>query len=196
MSNPEIFQMMIKAQCDSKDALNDAEAGEDYAEFILFGMKESASSFPTDARYLALGAGQAQAELALAKKLGIAEQNVTLLDKAFSNRARNRFKKIAFSGKRIETDIFSYLDSSSVEKYDLVTAIGIEYLLTEDTTLERLITGLSAKLNANGIVFISPSSPTRDMIPTWKSNNFTPLLPDTTFLDLYQKTPIRKPPLS
>lgn len=157
------------------------------AEFERLGL-----TLPQDARYLAIGAGQALAELEFASQLGISQERITLLDRGFSQYARTRFEQIGFTGAQVETDVFSYLAQPHEQKYDLVTALGMEYVFDTAEKAEQLIGGLTRVLNPNATAIIFPTYPKPDLTPIWHSHEFTNLrrTPDTrVYQMLYQPSP-------
>lgn len=150
------------------DDVNRADIG----ELIGQRLKRAGIVFPIDARYLAIGAGQAHPEIALAETLGIRPSNVTLLDKRFSPTARTRFRNTQFPGLILEENLADFFRKPSEERYDLASTFGMEYLFSDPQPLETLINGLSPRMNANGVVVMFPPTGNRSL---WEKYGFSPL---------------------
>jgi hypothetical protein len=160
---------------DAIDDVNPASFGIDIGR----SLRHRGVVFPPSARYLAIGAGQAHPEIALAQTLGINFSEVTLLDKRFSSKAHNRFRTLEFPGRMVEEDVNDFLREPSEAKYDLVSSFGMEYIFGNTTNLEKLIRGLSTKMNENGVVVMFPPLGNPSL---WGGYGFSPLEDDYTNL--------------
>jgi hypothetical protein len=96
--------------------------------------------------FLGLGAGIATAELSLASRLDI--QDITLIDKETENIP-------GFNGSYIPSDLFDFLNKST-QKFGIVTAFGMEYILNNRENWQLLWSGLEHVTRVNSIVLTFP----------------------------------------
>lgn len=144
---------------------------------LRFEREHGIISIPEDARYLALGAGQAYAELAIAEGMGIKPENVTLLDKGFTPYARARFDEIKFPGQIVEDGALGYLEAQRSPSFHLVTAIGIEHRISEPEEHERLVRGVAGALHEGGVaIAFMGFMGWRNFDNVWKSYGFESLI--------------------
>ena len=188
-----MFREQMDRRRDTFDAVNDAARGKDIAEVIKKRLTAFEVVLPPDAKYLAIGAGQAQAEMEFARALGVAEPRITLLDKKFSSKAVTRFTDTAFSGQQIEEDIFRFLDTPAHDKFDVVSAIGMEYVFDTQEGIEKLAAGLSTRMNPEGVALLLPSSFSGDATSTWNNYGFTSLGPNSNGTPRYYTMLFRTP---
>jgi len=175
MTNTKLEIDFVAAALDRFDYASDPSVGEDMADIILARLAVLGINLPTDAKYLAMGAGQGLAELEMARLLGINTENVTLLDKKFSTRAVARFHDLGFIGTRVEDDAFRFLETPQTQKFDLVSAFSMDYAYNTNDRLEQLIAGLSANMNADGIVVLTPDKKRFGITQTWAKHGFVSL---------------------
>lgn len=149
------------------------------AQLASQGLENHRVNITPQTSYLALGAGMATAELAFAEYLGIDQRNVTLLDRGFTSQARERFGKIGFQGSLVEDNMFTYLESDTTERYDIASALAVEFRLVTEAQITRMISGLSQKLRVNGVAMLdpvgTPAAPNPDMMPVWEQYGFEQL---------------------
>lgn len=136
------------------DHCDDLNADGSWAELvgIMLARARKEKPIPTET-LLALGAGQAYPELALARIAQIPLQSVTLLDVEFSSRARRRIATVAPEATLIETGLFSYLQNPDGNRYSLVTTFGLHDVLRGEN-VEEFFRLLPNVLADSAIVFL------------------------------------------
>ncbi len=157
---------------DNRDALTPEEFGSLYARKLKRELQQGGRELPENMRYLALGVGQAQPELAFAEALEIPMENITLVDKQFSPDAVQRLTEKSFTGTKLEQDMFEALEKPIEDKYGIVTLFGAEYAIEERDAIERLTSGLATKMSPNGIVMIIPYAPIENASDIWRAHHF------------------------
>lgn len=113
--------------------------------------------------------------MVFADELGIAEPQITLLDKKFSPQAQERFESMNFSGERKEADIFQFLNDSPTNNYDLVSVIGMEHVFNSPERIEQLASGLARTMNPGGVAFAFPTRTRTDVTSIWDTHGFLSL---------------------
>jgi len=108
------------------------------AEIITLGVRNIGGPF------LGLGAGNAQAERGLAKRLGL--EDITLVDKDHEN-------IIGFQGRYIESDLFKFMETEE-RKYGVVTAFSLEYTLEDNWLL--FWKGLQNITRPDSLILVAP----------------------------------------
>jgi len=179
MPNPEFSREEEDGLLDPIDDATTRLGGQTYARLLARDLTERGIILPSAARYLAIGAGQAIGELEFARELEVPESQVTLLDKTFSPKALRRFRDINFLGERKKVDIFHFLNEPLTRKYDLVSAMSMEYVFNSPERTEQLVAGLTSIMNQNGVALIIPARTRVDMTPVWNKYGFSSLSPNS-----------------
>lgn len=120
---------------------------------------------------LFLGSGSAGAEMELADKLAMTHDNVHLLDKNYIGDLKARTESSFPNVKFIKDGIFTYLSKPNFIKFDLITLIGLEYVL-DSQSISDLVPLLPRVLNPNGIVVQSYSFILSNINCVWLENGF------------------------
>ncbi len=165
---------------DSYYDLNPAALGEDLAKDIKVWLEENGRQLPQGATYLAMGAGQAIPEFALARSLGISDQNLTLLDKKFSSATLMHFKREHPAVQIIEENAFRFLSRDQKGKYSAISAISMEYAFRKGS-MPGFIEALSFIVSPGSFAAVHPYFGNEDM-NLWQQNGFEPLFSSPNIL--------------
>lgn len=140
---------------DGSDSLNyNDDSWVENAELAINLYAEGFDASQTE--ILGLGAGVAYPELRLAEKLGVPFGKVTLLDRHFSARARERITRVAPDATVIEQGMFSFLSNPDGRKYSLVTTLGLHDAIDEFNKDEFL--GLVINVMTEGGILLLTST--------------------------------------
>ncbi|HEX7017441.1 MAG TPA: hypothetical protein VF209_00845 [Patescibacteria group bacterium] len=133
-----------------------------FANLLLFRLQTLINQpFNKEGSFLALGAGSAQCELTLASLMGyISNKQVMLVDRNFSDYLKTELETKAIL---IEQGIFTFLTGvkedkgakESVNPFGFITAIGVEYLFSNQETVELLLELLSYQTVPGGILIVN-----------------------------------------
>lgn len=145
--------------------------GRTVASRIRRALVAQGTSLSDQSRYLALAAGQAYAEYAVAKGLDIALDNITLVDRQFEPLTLGCLRSEHPETEIIESGLFTYLDHPTRTGFSVVTALGIEYVLEDEVAMKALIKGTPKLLLPGGFVCIFPYFG-KDMRRTWVQQGF------------------------
>ena len=163
-----------------KKAHDDAE-GREIAKILSNAMRERGYRLPDEARYLGMGTGMAQPEIAFAQAMSVKPANVTLLDRNFGWEAIKRIKGISDQIQLVDNQgIWAFLQSPPVDRFDLVSLFGVDHKLTNQT-MPHIIGHLPRILTRGGIVVIYPYWAERRT--EWAQQGFTDLT--STQLEAY-----------
>lgn len=105
--------------------------GRGMAILIKSKMLKINHSIPQDGKYLGLAAGQAYPELVVARDLGLAMGNVTLVDRCFSLSAQRRFEDSYSGVKTVTSGLFEFLDSPPERDFSM--ELLVFFLIVEKT---------------------------------------------------------------
>jgi hypothetical protein len=97
--------------------------------------------------FLGLAAGEARAELDLARALGI--QDVTLVDK-------HPVDLPHFEGNYVDAEMLNYIENNQGRRFGIITLFGVEYVLENRANWARLTRGLDGITTMGSIIAISP----------------------------------------
>ncbi len=100
---------------------------------------------------MGLGAGLGVAERNLATRLGLKENEITLVDKKAETIS-------GFKGKYIVSDIFDFLKQGGGKKYGFVTVFGLEYILEDKKKWNSLWDGLKNVTSTGAIIVVYPNT--------------------------------------
>jgi len=146
---------------------------------LLTWMKNEDRGFLPEDRLLALAAGKAYPELAIAEKLGLKHSSISLVDRHFSPEARARFQRDYSGVTTIESGMFSFLGNPPAADFSIVTLIGVEHAFFDPMAISTLVTLLPNVLRKDGVVIVAPyiaENPKQE----WINGGFQPLLSWTT----------------
>lgn len=167
---------------------NDHDVGfesEDFSFTILLTLKEVLQEhkirLPKNLLFLGLAAGQGQRELSVAH--GLKARYIQLVDR--NPQVREGWIKNKRSTQVISEGIYTYLQNYQGKKFNLATALGIEYVLEKPGRLHELLKLLSNVMQPNGIVIISPNT---TPINSLEELGFTELYSDRSFLIFCKKS--------
>lgn len=106
---------------------------------------------------LCLGAGDAHAELELARILGIPSDRVTLVDRSFRPQGEERIKRLAPKARIIGSGMYTFLQNPGDTKHSLVTTFGLDAVLGTPESINELFRLLPGSLTDDPIVHIQYS---------------------------------------
>lgn len=128
---------------------------------------------PTEMMYLGLFAGGANAELQIAKRLGIPEKNITLVDKAVPRNIQEQLTAKTHEFSYVSEQVGNYFQNEK-KKFSIISALGAEYIIT-DNTLKDFVAALATLSKEGTIVIVMPYT-VNDARGTqiWQSMGFEP----------------------
>jgi hypothetical protein len=138
------------------DVGRDGHSADGVAEWVKDRMKPLGICEPLSV--LSLGVGQAYPELKFARELGVPMGNVTLLDKYFSERARDRIARLSPEATVLETGMYTYLQDPDDKRYSVVTTFGLHDVFRKTETVEEFFRLLPNVLMDSAIVHLQYST--------------------------------------
>jgi hypothetical protein len=142
---------------------NGYECGKFYKPILEF-LEKHGIEFPSEAKLLGLFSGIGNGEYGLASNVGIANENITLVDKnpelidLWNENLKDEYFRTHRDGINclFGRGIFNYLENPDKRDFSVVTAVGAEYLLGNPDVMEIFIRLLPNVLTPNGFVCIYP----------------------------------------
>lgn len=134
------------------------------------------SALPTGTTYLALAAGEARPEMALADTMGLNFPQVTLVDRDYSESTvmylRQRFPGV----QPVPSGLFTYLANTSGTDFSIVTMIGGDYILRQKDALETLLSQLPKVMSPHGVVYVETNR-RESVVEIYKNYGYKPINP-------------------
>jgi hypothetical protein len=165
------------------DGMDDLGKKSRFGETIAASIKRKRAllSINRPETLLCLGAGQAYPELELVEKLAIPHENVVLLDRRFSELAKDRIATKAPQATLIESGLFTYLQEAEGRSFSLVTGFGLHDVLLEDISLKEFFRLIPRILEDSAIVFVQHVFPDETIIPAAAKHGLAPVLDNPYF---------------
>lgn len=137
---------------DSVFNLSDERTGKFTYEVILKDFATHGIKLVNKPKYLGLGVGAARTETEISRLLKCSK--TTFVDKNDRSALLPKgIKSLVF----MQEDMFTFLEKSNLDIYDVVALIGVEYLIYKSEDYREFLQLVSKVLKRNGFIYIYPT---------------------------------------